>query len=246
MVAYLQGTPPGTALGRYYARPDRSGGVVQGRARGTVAGLVGLRGSVRAGQLERLLMGRHAVTGVALLGARGSAGRFQASQGQIHAVLADAPPVLSLAQAAGLAKVSTRYLRQLAEDDELAQLAAARPGPADERDPGDGLAGAGSAAELDPVPKLRVIERRDHLRAFRDPGNRWLVERGELSRFMLARQPPTVVIGYPCGGRQPVAGARDRHLRTGSCLRPLHGRDPVAILGARVPGPSRRPAVRRT
>jgi hypothetical protein len=135
--------------------------------------MVGLRGPVSGKQLERLLTGRHAITGQPLLRGSGSAGRT------VHpapAVLPDAAAWLSLDEAARIVGVSRRYLQRLAEDSRLD--AAVR-----------GQQPAGSEAQDAP--------RQDHLRAEQDPATgRWSVTRDELARFAARREPPTVVIGF--------------------------------------------------
>jgi conjugative relaxase-like TrwC/TraI family protein len=154
---------------------------VKGRALGSAAGLVGLSGKVSAAQLERLLTGRHAVTGQWLLPAVGSAGRAGARLPRPLPPLGDLPEVLTLSDAAAIAGVSPRYLARLARQQALVDVAAAASGDGD-------LSGDGGT-ERRPV--------RDRLRAIRDPETgKWLVPRAELARFMTEREPPTVVIGY--------------------------------------------------
>jgi len=112
VVEYVQGVAPsgaaeqrpGGAAGYYIDSP-----VVEGRARGSAAELVGLRGGVSGRQLHRLLTGRHAVTRRALLPVSGSAGRARCARPDVP--LAD---VVTLAEAAEIAGVSARYLRRLA------------------------------------------------------------------------------------------------------------------------------------
>jgi hypothetical protein len=105
VVEYLQGVAAGAgeqrpagAAGYYVDSP-----VVQGRARGSAADLVGLRGVVSGRQLHRLLTGRHAVTRRALLPVSGSAGRARCARPE--APLAD---VVTVAEAAEIAGVSAR------------------------------------------------------------------------------------------------------------------------------------------
>lgn len=192
IVRYLEGSgvSPRSSLGGYYGG---SGRLAQGWARGNGAGLVGLSKSVGPKQLQRLLEGRHAVTGAPLLSPRGSAGRFHASHGEIQTQLVDAPAVLTLAEAARRADVSATYLRRLAEDHELESSAAARTRSVGAAVVGDPRLGPERLAPKDIEPSVT----RDYLRAYRDSrGRRWLVERDEVARFIRERQPPTVVIGY--------------------------------------------------
>jgi len=175
VVEYVQGAPAGDSpgLARYYA--DSSTDPARGVARGSAAELVGLRDRVLGGQLERLLTGRHAVTGAPLLPAAGSAGRASAR----HAWAA--PPVssgglgnmITLVEAAQAAGVSPQYLRRLAEENALL------------------------AAVTEPDEDWERPAARDRLRAEREPATgRWLVSREDLARFVAEREPPTVVIGY--------------------------------------------------
>jgi conjugative relaxase-like TrwC/TraI family protein len=180
VVEYVQGRverSPRPSPQGYYAGGDVP---VKGRARGSAAALVGLRGEVPAEQLQRLLTGRHAVTGRWLLPATGSAGRAGARLPRPPPPLGELPEALWLADAAGIAGVSSRYLARLAS--ERAFVEAATPsGKADE-------------ATCDGVERRPP---RDHLHARRDPETgRWMVPREELARFMTEREPPTVVIGY--------------------------------------------------
>jgi conjugative relaxase-like TrwC/TraI family protein len=191
IVRYLEGSGASeqATLSRYYGGTTR---VVAGRARGASAGLVGLKTRVGPRQLQRLLEGRHAVTGAPLLAVRGSAGRSQASHGEIRTRLVDAPEVLTLSEAARFADVSPAYLRRLAEDHELEASATTRASSADADRTSPSANEDGAAAF-----GIRAGESRDYLRAFRSrSGRRWLVERAEVARFMGERQPPTVVIGY--------------------------------------------------
>jgi conjugative relaxase-like TrwC/TraI family protein len=180
VVEYVQGGPADPqdrqhagVVGYYAADPP---GGVQGRARGAAAGLVGLVDGVTSVQLQRALMGRHAVSGVPIVPARGSSGRSHAlgvpaARHRLH----DAPEVLGLGEAARVAGVSASYLRRLAENHELESEVAVTVGEDEHAGP----------------------ERRDRLAAFRDDATRrWLVERAELGRFLAEREPPTVVIGY--------------------------------------------------
>jgi hypothetical protein len=96
VVTYVQGgrtgdsaasAPEGGLAGYYTGSDDRSapagagtGTPAAGRARGAAAGLVGLPGAVTGAQLQRLLTGRHARTGRALLTPTGSAGRAAAGR----------------------------------------------------------------------------------------------------------------------------------------------------------------------
>jgi conjugative relaxase-like TrwC/TraI family protein len=182
LVAYLQGTPAGTdpapgrdGLAGYYDRGGRAGdraAGVAGWARGSAAGLVGLSGRVDATQLERLLTGRHARSGRALLPATGSAGRANPRRlagGRLAAVM-------TVEQAAAVVGVSAGYLRRLA-----------RAGT--ETDP----VGLTVAADRRPAGRPAA----DRLRAWRDEASRqWLVRGEEVARFAAARVPPAVVVGF--------------------------------------------------
>src|SRR6185312_3152901 len=114
VVEYVQGGPipsnPAGLAGYYTDQDaDRSGAggrPARGRARGRAAALVGIQGEVSAEEVERLLLGRHARTGAALVPARGSAGRARQGVHLASPEFADVPEVLSLAQAARIAGVS--------------------------------------------------------------------------------------------------------------------------------------------
>jgi conjugative relaxase-like TrwC/TraI family protein len=88
--------------------------------------LVGLRGVVSGRQLHRLLAGRHAATGRALLPVSGSAGRARCARPE--APLAD---VVTLAEAAEIVGVSARYLRRLARRQAIGGEPGARSGRRD-------------------------------------------------------------------------------------------------------------------
>ena len=163
--------------------------VVVGVARGAAAELVGLSGEVTPEQLQRLLMGLHAVTGQPLLAATGSAGRAARPARRLIAG-AHLAAQLPLEDAARIAGVSSRYLRRLAEDGALL-AAVERPG--DASDPKGGDAGG----QEHPAGAYGQAPERDVLRADRDPATgRWLVGREELARFIRDREPPTVVLGF--------------------------------------------------
>jgi TrwC relaxase/AAA domain len=168
VVGYVQGT---TGRRRTATRPAGAAGyftegLARGRARGGGAGLVGLRGEVEPLHLERLLTGGHARTGLALLGARGSAGRASAGT--------PPPPgrpddLLGLAEAARIAGVDVAYLRRLARRT-------AHPDP--DPDP----------AGLPREDRLAALKDPD--------SGRWTVRRDELDRFLRDRERPTVVMGF--------------------------------------------------
>jgi hypothetical protein len=101
VVEYVQGRverSPRPGPQGYYAGGDVP---VKGRARGSAAALVGLRGEVPAEQLQRLLTGRHAVTGRWLLPATGSAGRAGARLPRPPPPLGELPEALWLADGPG-------------------------------------------------------------------------------------------------------------------------------------------------
>ncbi|OHV69586.1 hypothetical protein BCD48_34865 [Pseudofrankia sp. BMG5.36] len=195
VVNYVQGGQPQAAdpLARYYGR-----GHAQGRARGSAAGLVGLRGEVSGLALERLLRGEHAVTGRPLLAATGSAGRvIRLPPADSGAQTTDPRPddLLTLAQAAALAGVGATYLRRLVSRTSPTPAATAPPTidisaavgvPADDR--------ASPAAPL--VGEGTVQQPANQLAGVRGPDGRWLVRRGELDRWCAARTAPATVIGY--------------------------------------------------
>ncbi|MBL7521726.1 relaxase domain-containing protein, partial [Frankia sp. CNm7] len=187
VVHYVQGgqAPSVDPLARYFGR---------GRARGSAAELVGLRGEVPALALERLLRGEHAVTGRPLLAAAGSAGRVirlsvSADAAAREAVAIAGPDdLLTLAQASEVAGVSAAYLRLLVSRSAEARAAA----PADAAtqagipDPGDEAARTGDGLLRGSADQLTGVRGR----------RGWLVRRGELERWCVARTPPATVLGY--------------------------------------------------
>lgn len=209
VVKYVHGGPPPAepctpGLAGYYAadsaapvegsgRPDSTGvsdpqepaASVVGLARGAAAELVGLSGEVTPDQLQRVLMGLHAVTAQPMLTATGSAGRARHPSPRLTTG-AHLAAQLPLQEAARIAGVSPRYLRRLAEDN--AMLAAA--GAVDSSSTPNSTGG-------EPDQRYGLAPERDTLRAERDPATgRWLVSRDELARFMRDREPPTVVLGF--------------------------------------------------
>ena len=180
------------------------GGQPQGRARGSAAGLVGLRGEVSGLALERLLRGEHAVTGRPLLAATGSAGRVLRLPPTGSAVQTAGPgpdDLLTLAQAAALAGVGASYLRRLVSRADPARTVPPPPVagtpalagmPADDADDANDR-----VSQTAPAPGQGTGQQPpDHLTGVRGPGGRWLVRRGELERWCAARTPPATVIGY--------------------------------------------------
>jgi len=195
VVNYVQGGQPQAAdpLARYYGR-----GQAQGRARGSAAGLVGLRGEVSGLALERLLRGEHAVTGRPLLAATGSAGRvMRLPPANGAAPTADPRPddLLTLAQAAALAGVGASYLRRLVSRAGPAPIAP--PLPTMETSVPAGMPADGSVSQSAPPAGQRTVQQpADELAGVRGPDGRWLVRRGEVERWCAARTPPATVIGY--------------------------------------------------
>jgi len=127
-------------------------------------------------ELRRILLGQHPRTAAQLVGTRGSAGRAERSRR--HRGVAPGPgqpeDLLSLPQAAALAGVSPRYLREVAmRTQELRSRQAAQ------------LA-AGEAVSDTPDSYLDATQGRCRAR--------WRVRRDEAERFATARQAPTVVI----------------------------------------------------
>jgi len=177
VVDYVHGTGPEAcaAAGRaaYYSDGPR----VQGRARGRTAALVGLSAGVTREQLESVLSGRHPVTGRWLVPAAGSAGRTRPRT----TILADGPGPFTLAAAARAAGVSPAYLRRLVEGHEVSRSSPPTP---------DAEAAEGLPLGM-PVGRERL-----RLAAEKDAAGRWVVTRAELQRFVAAREPPTVVMGF--------------------------------------------------
>ena len=173
MVAYVQGGQPEGALAGYFGR-----GQARGRARGRLAGLVGLRGEVTGAGLERLLRGRHAVTGQPLLSGPGpAASRMSHAAGAGRQTVAEGAEWLTLGQAAEIVGVTAGYLRRLVS--RTAQAGAAVSGDQTDdraagvdRDPGEQLAGA------------------------RGSDGWWRVRRADLERWNASRVPPATVLGY--------------------------------------------------
>ncbi|WP_007513740.1 MobF family relaxase [Pseudofrankia saprophytica] len=195
VVNYVQGGQPQAVdpLARYYGR-----GQAQGRARGSAAGLVGLRGEVSGLALERLLRGEHAVTGRPLLAATGSAGRvMRIPPADGKAPTTDPRPddLLTLAQAATLAGVGATYLRRLVS--RAGPVPTAPPLPTMETSAPAGMPADGSVSQAAPPAGQRTVQQpAEQLAGVRGPGGRWLVRRGELERWCAARTPPATVIGY--------------------------------------------------
>jgi len=188
VVAYVQGGQPSASepLTTYYARAQ-----TQGRSRGAAARLVGLGAEVSPVALERLLRGRHAVSGRPLLSAIGSAGRVP----RRHTIDAGASSgdFLTLAQAAEVAGVGVSYLRRL-----VGRAAKAC---------GDAPGVAAGACTSGPQPGNAATSSADGtgqggstadgvLAGVRGPKGEWLVRRGELERWCARRVPPAVVLGY--------------------------------------------------
>lgn len=169
IVAYVEGGLASESAARatdYYT----AGVKAPGRARGSAAALVGLRGTVTAEQLQRLLTGAHAVTGQPLLDGIGSAGRLDRGR----RIIPPEQESFTLSEAARIAGVDVSYLRRLARRT--------------------------AAADIPPPPRAgrpRDADGPAQLRAERDPrSGQWRLARAELLRFLARRQPPTVVIGY--------------------------------------------------
>ncbi|WP_322752011.1 MULTISPECIES: relaxase domain-containing protein [unclassified Frankia] len=192
VVDYVQGTPSAPETASQGPAGYYNEGTARGRARGSGAGLLGLRGEVDAVHLQRLLCGLHARTGLPVLPAAGSAGRATAGT-PTTARSGQACEVLSLRQAAAIAGVGVTYLRRLAERTAAADTAAA--------DHGDTPSAADSATATDPAATTTPATERpgggERLTARKEPGSgRWLVTRTEVDRFTAEREPPTVVLGF--------------------------------------------------
>ncbi|MEX5709933.1 MobF family relaxase [Parafrankia sp. FMc6] len=186
VVAYVEGAAA-TGSARTQADYYGEGGKAQGWARGSGGSLVGLRGAVSSEQLQRLLTGRHGVTGEPLLSGAGSAGRADREFVKLPA----GQEWFSMAEAARIAGVDVSYLRRLAgRKHEEAD------GPREEQ-------GVDSAGAQSPSSDTRTKRHRGQgertgarLVAERDPDSgRWRVSRDALIRFIEQREPPTVVIG---------------------------------------------------
>ncbi|WP_250284036.1 relaxase domain-containing protein, partial [Frankia sp. CiP1_Cm_nod2] len=191
VVDYVHGTPTASETVRHGPAGYYSAGTARGRARGSGADLLGLRGQVDPVHLQRLLCGLHARTGLPVLPAAGSAGRATlgtpsaigtpstAGQGQ--------DDVLTLREAAAILGVGASYLRR------LAQRTAARGTGRRSDGPAGGPSAPGGAADTDPAASTGG----ERLVAVKEPGSgRWLLSRAEVERFAAAREPPTVVIGF--------------------------------------------------
>jgi conjugative relaxase-like TrwC/TraI family protein len=191
VVDYLRGGTPEAAGS--LAEAGLVGYYGEGVARGSAATRVGLRPgrAVSADGLARLLSGRHAVSGAVLVPGRGSAGR--ARGGHATGSVAGTREWLSLAEAARIVGVSARYLRRLA-----ARTAAAKA--AGEPSPGSGESGSTAGDNTDDEPDTTGPDR---LTAVRDDRGRWRVSQAELARFIIDRQPPTVVLGFDVTAAAP-------------------------------------------
>jgi conjugative relaxase-like TrwC/TraI family protein len=193
VVAYLDGRQPssraGTQPGQVPELPvlDATGGLVgyyadsvEGPGRWLGRGITGMRleGIVDAEAFRRVLLGRHAVTGEQLVGARGSAVRAeQAGRTEVHvASHGDPEELLSLPQAGALLGVSDRYLRRLAAETAAHQADQARAAAAGQPPPGS--------------PSTYLIASQH------GEGGRWQVTRAEVERFALERKVPAAVVGY--------------------------------------------------
>ncbi|WP_045876498.1 MobF family relaxase [Pseudofrankia sp. DC12] len=192
VVAYVQGGQPeaSSPLAVYYSRAR-----AQGRARGAGAELVGLDGQVSALALERLLRGRHAVSGRPLLSAAGSAGRVPRRPG---AGPGEADELLTLAAAARIAGVGPTYLRRLVSRNARTLTAATTPAgrtatPAGLRRPADRDA---ARATADDAKAAAGGLPAGQLAGVRGRGGQWLVRRAELERWCAQRVPPATVLGY--------------------------------------------------
>ncbi|WP_045880360.1 MobF family relaxase [Pseudofrankia sp. DC12] len=187
VVAYVQGGAD--PLARYY------GGQAIGRACGAGAELVGLRGEVSGLALERLLRGKHAVTGRPLLGASGSAGRVRRPAAGPAGRLAagEDREWLTLAEAGLVAGVSAAYLRSLVKRTSASPTARASL---------DGSSGGASAAGEERVGDVADAARRssrrraDDLVGTRRSDGAWLVRREDLMRWCAQRTPPATVLGF--------------------------------------------------
>jgi conjugative relaxase-like TrwC/TraI family protein len=179
----------GGVLGYYVAD---EGGRSTGRARGRSAAAMGLTGPVSGQELEAVLMGRHAQSGDALLGASGSSGRSAAVAAGARAVARGGDPdeLLSIPEAAFLIGVTPQYLRQLADGQPQTFFAT----PTD-------------AAQIDERVARRLIEfmcgrplsspSQAYLLAQKDPASgHWQVTRREVERFIADRVVPETVMGF--------------------------------------------------
>ncbi|WP_045875785.1 relaxase domain-containing protein [Pseudofrankia sp. DC12] len=189
VVAYVQGGQPEDALAGYYGR-----GHARGRARGRLAGLVGLRGEVSGAGLERLLRGRHAVTGLPLLSGPGPASRMSRAAGRRQEAGAAEAEWLTLAEAAPVVQVSADYLRRLVKRtaEAGAAVSAARTGDLDESG-GDAAVSGGSTGAEAAASAGRPGEQ---LAGVRGSDGRWRVRRADLERWNAGRVPPATVLGY--------------------------------------------------
>jgi conjugative relaxase-like TrwC/TraI family protein len=186
VVAYLEGTtandrtkagsagssaPTSTrsaSPGAYYSDSSER----PGRWRGQ--GSEALGESVDPDALRRVLLGQDPVSGRQLVSAQGSSGR--SANNARHAVDLAPDAVVTLEKAAELIGVDASYLRRLARqqppgiDDSMPSSSAVPP------------------TTLSTSPTARL--------AAEKIGGRWMVTGAEVERFMAARRPPQVVIGY--------------------------------------------------
>jgi conjugative relaxase-like TrwC/TraI family protein len=169
-----------------------AGGRSQGRARGRGAASMGLAGPVSAPELEAVLMGRHADTGEALLGASGSSGRAEAvaDGARVVARRGDPNELLTIPEAAFLIGVTPTYLRQLAENQPQTFFATPTAGD-----------------QIDERLARRLIEwmcqrplsspSEAYLLADKDTASgHWQVSRREVERFIADRVVPETVMGF--------------------------------------------------
>lgn len=168
-------TGPTDGIVGYYA--DSVDG--PGRWLGRGVGPVTLRGEVDPLMLRAVLLGRDPRTGEQLVGARGSAvraGRLDRHAGVEVAGSGDGTELLTMAEAASLLDVSSRYLRRLAGETH-----ALRRRQSAQRD---------ARQAVDDTPRSYLDASRGACRAH------WRVSREEVGRFAAARQTPTAVVGY--------------------------------------------------
>ncbi|MBL7499775.1 relaxase domain-containing protein [Frankia sp. CNm7] len=203
VVAYVEGGQPGSSaeLAGYYGR-------AAGWARGQLAELVGLRSEVTGQALARLLEGRHAVTGLPLLAAAGSAARARSADpasagpaGRSDAASGHEDELLTLAEASVLAGVSATYLRFLLGNTAHADARqTSTDGGSEPSEPAAGLSADGvrigqavagqagdDAAPSPPGGGLGGVKGTD---------GQWRVRRGDLERWIAARVAPATVLGF--------------------------------------------------
>ncbi len=193
VVRYLDGRQPspraGEKPGQLPELPvlDASGGIVgyyadsvEGPGRWLGRGITGMRleGQVDPEAFRRVLLGRHALTGEQLVGARGSATRAEQAGRTEAAVAAHGDPdeLLSLPKAGALLGVSDRYLRRLATETASHHAEQAR------------AVAAGQSPPESPSTYLIASQEAG--------GSRWQVTRAEVERFALERKVPAAVVGY--------------------------------------------------